>query len=300
MGLRGEPVPRLLRRHPHHDDGARAARGRPGGRRAGGAAPALLDAVSEPADGGAGGADRGPVGHPRSPGVLHHLGHRGERHGAAPRDRPPPFQPGAGDAQRLPRAVLLHGRHHGQLRLVADQSVARAHAVRARRGADARAVRRPAGRRVHRRVRRGPAGRPGADPRRGGGADRRAGAGGRGFHLGPRRAVRGVPRRARRGGHPVDQRRGADGLGPYGRSLLGLAGACRQRPAGPADVRQGDRQRHVDRRRRGAGGGDELPGQQLDFHVRRQPRHDGRRSGQPGVPAGARPAGQRQAGGRAC
>ena len=35
LGRRRQPLPRLLRRHPHHDDRARAARGHRGGRRAG-------------------------------------------------------------------------------------------------------------------------------------------------------------------------------------------------------------------------------------------------------------------------
>ncbi len=44
------------------------------------------------------------VGHPRRPGVLHHLGHRGQRHRPVARDLVPQVQPGAGDAQQLPRA----------------------------------------------------------------------------------------------------------------------------------------------------------------------------------------------------
>ena len=44
-GLRGQPLPRLLRRDPHHDDRLHATRGHPGGERAGGQGPAHLDAL---------------------------------------------------------------------------------------------------------------------------------------------------------------------------------------------------------------------------------------------------------------
>ena len=58
LGRRRQPLPGLLRRHPHHDDRARAARGDQGRRRAGRADHPQLHAVPEPADGGAGRADR--------------------------------------------------------------------------------------------------------------------------------------------------------------------------------------------------------------------------------------------------
>ena len=84
LGRRRQPLPRLLRRHPHHDDRARAARGHQGGQRAGREDPPLLHALPQPADGRAGRArSPGCLGHPRRPGLLHHLRHRGQRHRAA-------------------------------------------------------------------------------------------------------------------------------------------------------------------------------------------------------------------------
>ena len=117
-------------------------------------------------------------------------------------------------------------------------------------------------------------GRPAARRR----ADRRTDPGRRRLHLAARRAVRRLPRGARPARHPVDHRRGADRLGPYRRPLLGLAGARRDRPARHPHLRQGHRQRHVHRRRRGPRRGHELPGRQLHLHLRRQPRSPWRRA----------------------
>ena len=99
----------------------------------------------------------------------------------------------------------------------------------------------PQRRRVHRRLRRGPARPAGrrdqpAGRRR---ADRRADPGRRRVHHGARRAVHGVQGSPRRARHPVHLRRGADRLGPHRRELLGHPGARRHPRL--HDVRQGPR-----------------------------------------------------------
>ena len=124
VGHRRASLPRLLRRHPHHDDRARAAGGDRRGSRAGREDPPLLDAVPQHADGGAGRGDRPGLGHPRRQGLLHDVGHRGERHGAAAGQLVPPQQPAPGDAQQLPRPVVLHGRDHREPELVTDLALA--------------------------------------------------------------------------------------------------------------------------------------------------------------------------------
>ena len=115
------------------------------------------------------------------------------------------------------------------------------------------------------------------------------------LHLTARRAVRGLPRGPRPARHPVDRRRGADRLGPHRRALLGLAGARRARSARHPHLRQGHRQRHVHRRRRRPRRDHELPGRQLHLDLRRYPGHHGGRPRQPLLPPGTRPPGQRPA-----
>ena len=234
------------------------------------------------------------VRHPRRPGLLHHLRHRGQRHRPAAGHHVPPLQPDPGAAQQLPRPVLRDGRHHRQ----------------------PRPGRRPASRPlqtlyVHGGVRsRGPfAGlsdaefiaacvadlrgraRPGARRRRR--ADRRTRS----------RASAGSPRRPT-GCSPPSARcsTGTASCGsptrcrPAGAVPASTSGAGRrtaQRAARHPHLRQGHRQRHVHRRGRGPRRGDELPGRQLHLHLRRQPGHHGRRPRQPRLPARPRPPGQR-------
>ena len=157
VGRRGHPLPRLLRRHPHDDDRARPARGDGGRAGAGRQDPALLHAVPQRADRGAGRADRGAVRHPRRQGVPHALRHRGQRRGAAHGHGLPAQQPGLRDAQQLPRALVLHDRHHQPPLVEPDVVLGAADHVRAGRLPVAQPVPRPAGRRVHRRLRRRPA-----------------------------------------------------------------------------------------------------------------------------------------------
>ena len=257
----------------------------------------MLDAVPQHADGGAGRGDRPGLGHPRRQGLLHDVGHRGERHGAAAGQLVPPEQPDPGDAQQLPRPVVLHDRDHREPELVTDLALAVPDLLRARRQPLPQPVRGPGGRRVRRRVRRGPARGPRPGGRRRRGADRRADPGGRRVHPRARRAARRVRQGAGRARHPVDQRRGADGLGPHRRALLGLAGARPgRRDPGHRHVRQGHRERPVGGRGHRARRDHGQPPRQLDLDVRRLADHRGRGAGQPAVPARARPAGQRREG----
>ena len=121
-----------------------------------------------------------------------------------------------------------------------------------------------------------PAARPAGPPRRGRARRSRRRRPARGARHADRRRRRGADRRADPGRrrvrapapdgllgalkkvldetrHPADLRRGADRLGPHRRALLGLPGA--RRHAGPADLRQGHRQRLRAGRRRRPGRG---------------------------------------------
>ena len=98
------PLPRLLRRDPHHHDGLRRARG---GRRhphAGGPDDPHVDALPHPPDGRAGRAAGAAVGHPRRQGLLHHVGHRGQR------GRPAV----ASTARRSNQVLALRNSYHGR------------------------------------------------------------------------------------------------------------------------------------------------------------------------------------------
>ena len=101
----------FLRRHSHHHDRSRRARG---GRRhphPGRPHAAHLDPVPGPAHDRAGRAHLGAVGHPRRQGVLRQLRERGQRHRPAAVLHGPAVQPGAGPAQQLPRAVVCQHGH---------------------------------------------------------------------------------------------------------------------------------------------------------------------------------------------
>ena len=284
----GHPLPGLLRRHPHHDDRARAARGDQGGRRAGRADHPHVHAVPEPADGGAGRADR-----------------RGLRRSRTPRSSSPPPAPRpttprccwrrrcagptrssrcatattAGRSPRSPSPATGPGRRRRCRRsrpttcTAASGTAARSPGLAdgefiAACVADLREVLDQAGGDVAAFI---------AEPIQGVG----------GFTSRARRAARRVRRGAARARHPVDQRRGADRLGPHRRALLGLAGARRGRhDPGHRHVRQGHRQRPVDGR-----GHRPRPRSwtasrgQLDLDVRRLADHRGRGAGQPALPA---------------
>ena len=281
----GNALPGLLRRHPHHDDRARPARGDQGGQRAGRADHPHLHALPQPADGGAGRADRHAVRHPRRPGLLHHLRHRGQRHRAAAGHR----------RYRRSNQILAmrnsyHGRSfstvgdHRQPALVARPvALAAPDLLRARRRsstarpfaglsdgefiaacvADLRDVLGQAGGDVAALI---------AEPIQGVG----------GFTSGPtgcsRAFARGAATSTASCGSPTRCR-------PAGAAPASTSGAGRRTPqAGPPGhphLRQGHRQRPVHGRRRRPRRGHELPRRQLDLHVRRLPGHHGRRAGQP-------------------
>ena len=248
----GTPLPRLLRRDPHHHDGLRRARG---GRRhphAGGPDDPHLDALPHPPDGRAGRADAPAVGHPRRQGLLHHLGHRGQRGRAAAGLDRPALQPGAGAAQQLPRALVRHDRHHRQPGLVGVEPDAVHRPLRRRRLPVPRPGRTARSGRRHRRGGRRPARRDRHRHRRRRRLpDRRADPGRRRVHRAARRAVRRDEEGARRARDPLRLRRGADRMGPHRRPLLGLPGPRRR--ARPAHLRQGRRQRPGAGRRGRAG-----------------------------------------------
>ena len=85
---------------------------------------AQFDAVPQRADDRAGRDDRRAVRDPRRQGVLHHVGHRGQRRRPAAGDDLPQVEPGPGAAQQLPRPVVHGDRHHQPPLLVADAASA--------------------------------------------------------------------------------------------------------------------------------------------------------------------------------
>ena len=139
---------------------------------------AHLDALPDPRAGRAGREDRPVVRHSGRPGVLHQLGHRGQRGGPADGHQPSAVQPDPGGAQQLPRPVVRGDGHHRPPQLVVVLAQPAAGQLAALRRPAARpavpARRRRAGRRGRRRPARGARD---ADRRRRGRADRRAGAG---------------------------------------------------------------------------------------------------------------------------
>ena len=296
---RGQPLPRLLRRDPDDDDGLRRARGDRRHPRAGGADDPHLHPLPHPPAGGAGRDDRRPVRHPRPPGVLHHVGDRGERGRPAGGVLVPPVEPDRGRAQQLPRSLVRHDRHHrepGLVAVVADPVPGQLHAVRL---PLPEPVPPPGRRRLHRGLHRGPARRD-RDPDRGRHRrpDRRARPGRRRLRHPPRRLLRPGREGVSGARHALHRRRGADRLGPDRRPLLGPSGP-RHHPR-PDDLRQGGRQRADHRRRGRPGRGHELGVGQLHLHLRRQPPVLRRGPGQPPLPARPRPPGQHQGpGGRA-
>ena len=158
----GPHLPRLLRRRADQLDGLRRRRDRRRGPQAARHRhPAHLDAVPDPLAGRAGRADRVAVRHPGREGVLHQLRQRGQRHGVDARDAVPAQQPGAGDAQLLPRPVLRDGRDHRQPRLVGVGAEPGQGQLRPRRVPLPQPVPGPVGRRLHRGLRRRPGGRAG-------------------------------------------------------------------------------------------------------------------------------------------
>ena len=177
---RGRQLPRLLRRDPDHDDRLQPARGGGGGPGAGGPDGPHLDPVPDPPAGRAGRAGGRAVGDPRRQGVLHQLGQRGQRGGAAAGDHGQAQQPGAGPPQQLPRPVV---RGHGgdrQPQLVGVQLHPGQRQLRPRRLPLPQPVRAPARRPVRRGLCRRPARRHRHHHRRAGGLhDRRADPGGR-------------------------------------------------------------------------------------------------------------------------
>ena len=270
----GNALPRLLRRHPHHDDRARPARGDRGGQRAGRARSSTPPRSTSTADGGAGRADRPVSGDPRRQGVLHDVGHRGERRGAAAGDVVPALATRSSRcatattagrsrtvaitgnrgwsptiAVAVPDVCYVHGgyRFRSPFRDLADAEFIAACVE------DLRDVIEP--RRRRRRLH-----------------DRRADPGRRRVRrhrpTGFFGAIAGGARRAR---HPVHRRRGADRLGPHRRALLGLRRrtAIDPRPASrsPRASATGSTMGGVIAPRRGHG----LPRRQLDLDVRRQP-----------------------------
>ncbi len=127
LGRRGQQVPRLLRRHPHHDDRARPARGDQGGERAGRADHPLLHALPQPADGRTGRAHRQVVRHPGRARLLHDLRHRGQRHRPAAGHRLPPQQ------QILAMRNSYHGRSFSAVGITGNRAGRRPASPRSRR-----------------------------------------------------------------------------------------------------------------------------------------------------------------------
>ncbi len=244
--------------------------------RAGGEDAAHLVAVPVAADARPGRTDRRAVGHPRRPGVLHDIGVRGERHGDPLGDELPQVEPGARDAQQLPRPFVHDPGDHLARIVVVDVALRAPGELRAGWLPTAFTVRHARRRGLHDGVRR----RPRATPRhdlggRRGMPDRRADPRGRRVHRATRRLLRIDEEGARQPRDPVHRRRGPDRLGSHRRTLLGLRGP-RHRPR-HVDLRQGRRQRDHPGRLRGTRrdhGHDRGP-QLLD--VRRQPAVGGRR-----------------------
>ena len=100
-----------------------------------------------------------------------------------------------------------------------------------------------------------------------------------GFVVPPDGLFGAMQRGARRARHPLHLRRGADRMGAHRRSLLGLPGP-RHHPR-PADLRQGPGQRAGHRRRRRTARPHRRRARQLHLDLRRQPAGHRRRPGQP-------------------
>ena len=267
---RGQPIPRLLRRHPDHQPRLRHPRGDRRGARAGRQGPALLDALPLGADGRAGRAHLRTLRDPGRQGVLHHVRHRGQRCGAAAGNDLPPLQPGPGPAQQLPRPIVHYDRDHGTAILVAHVGERPVRQLRARRLPPAQPVPRPGRRRLHRCLRRRPrAGLRHDDLGRRGRHDRRAHPGRRRLRHPARRLLRRPEEGTRQPRRPLHLRRGPDRLGPHRRALLGLPGP-RHHPR-PHDLRQGGRQRPRPRWRGRLGRAARLAAGELALHVRWEP-----------------------------
>ena len=240
-------------------------------------------------------------GDPRREGLLHHLGHRGQRHraaagvvatGAPTRSWRCATATTAVPSRRSRSPATGRGRP--------TSPVAVPDLLRARRPAVPLAVRGPSRRRVHRRVRRRPArgARPGraATSRRSSPSRSRASAGSPPARTGCSARSRRCCARTGSCGSPTRCR-------PAGAAPASTSGAGRRtgRHPGHLDLREGRRQRPVHGRRRSPGVHHGLPRRQLDLDVRRLPADLGGSAGQPALPARPRPAGQRRAaGGRSC
>ncbi len=121
--------------------------------------------------------------------------------------------------------------------------------------------------------------------------DRRADSGCRRLRHSPRRLLRRLQGGSRSHRDSLHFRRGPDRVGPDRRTLLGLP-VTWHHPRHP-HLRQGPRKRHGPGRGGGNRVADGFAARQLDFHVRRQPDVDRRRTGQPRLSARARPPDQR-------
>ena len=291
----GQPLPRLLRRHPDHDDRARAARGDQGRRRAGRADHPLLHPVPEPADGGAGGADRLGVRHPGRQGLPDHERHRGQRCGTAAGLVAAPVEPDPGTAQQLPRPLVLDdraspatgtGRPTSLSPFQTTTCTAASSTARRSPGCPTASTSRPAWPTCAR-----------CSDQSGGDiaaliAEPIQGVGG--FTSRPDGLFGAFAEVLREHGILLISDEVQTGWGRTGEHFWGWQ--AHGDHAGHRDVRQGCRQRTLHGWRDRAGVHHGHAAGQLDLHVRRLAADQRRRAGQPALPARARPAGQRAPG----
>ena len=116
---RGQPLPRLLRRHPHHDDGLRRARGRRRHPHAGRPDDPHLDALPDRARWSSWPSGSPPLsGIPDAKVFFTTSGTEANEAALLLASTVPALEPGAGAAQQLPRPLVRHDRHHRQPGLV--------------------------------------------------------------------------------------------------------------------------------------------------------------------------------------